>query len=202
MKNFMGFKGSIKDQGVLLATARVLKGRNMSNSSECKICGIDEDTWDHALLHCIMSRCVWALMDEGITELLSSLSISDPKHWVFHMCVNIMEDGIRILITYWAIWHARRKSIYEGKFQSPLATMGAVNRLINEPQISNEIQGRNSGKRNIGKRTCTWILSEPGSHKLRACLDRRIKAKKFYVYSVFVFMHLNGPAYFFSIWTL
>jgi ABC-type uncharacterized transport system involved in gliding motility auxiliary subunit len=37
----------------------------------------------------------------------------------------------------------------------------------------------------------------------RACLDRRVKAKIFCVYSVFVFTHLNGPAYFFfGIWAL
>jgi hypothetical protein len=44
--------------------------------------------------------------------------------------------------------------------------MGAVNRLINELQISNEFQGRNSGKRNIRKRTHIWIPPEPGLHKL------------------------------------
>ena len=74
------------------------------------------------------------------------------------MCTNIPEeDGIRILITCWAIWHARRKAIHEGKFQSPLATMGAINRLINELQISNELKGWNSSKRDIGKMTHTWI---------------------------------------------
>ena len=83
------------------------------------------------------------------------------------MCTNIPEeDGIRILLTCWATWHARRKAIHEGKFQSPLATMGAVNRLINELQISNEFQGWNSGKRDIRKRTHTWIPPEPGLHKL------------------------------------
>ena len=142
MEKFVGFKGAIKDQGVL-PTASVLKGRNTSDSSECKICGVDEDTWEHALLRCTMSRCVWALMDEGVAELLSSLSISDQKQWVFHMCTNIPEeDGIsRILITCWAIWHAIKKATREGTFQNPLATMGAVNRLINKMQISNEFQG-------------------------------------------------------------
>ena len=53
MEKFVGFKGAIKDQGVLpTASVSVLKGRNTSDSSECKICGVDEDTWEHALLHC------------------------------------------------------------------------------------------------------------------------------------------------------
>ena len=71
-----------------IPTASVLKGRNMSDSSECKICGVNEDTWEHALLHSTMSRCVWALMDEDVIELLSSLSVSDPKQWV-SICVPI-----------------------------------------------------------------------------------------------------------------
>ncbi|KAG2556603.1 hypothetical protein PVAP13_8NG195901 [Panicum virgatum] len=93
------------------------------------------------------------------------------------MCTNIPEeDGIRILITCWAIWHARRKAIHEGKFQSPLATMGAINRLINELQISNELKGWNSSKRDIGKRTHTWIPPpEPSLHKLN--VDAAVSTK-------------------------
>ena len=114
-------------------------------------------------------------------RLLSSLSISDPKQWVFHMCTNIPEEvGIRILITCWAIWHARRKAIHEGKFQSPLATMGAINRLINELQISNELKGWNSSKRDIGKRTHTWIpmLTQNRTNTLECARTRRRLSKR------------------------
>jgi hypothetical protein len=87
----------------------------MSQKGERKICGATNDMWDHALLYCTMSKCVWALVDEEVTELLATLHFSDPKHWVSFMCNDIPQaDGIQILITCWAIWHARRKAIHEG----------------------------------------------------------------------------------------
>jgi hypothetical protein len=51
----------------------------------------NKDTWDHALLHCTMSKCVWSLVDEEVTELLAAtLYFSDPKHWVgCYLCVTI-----------------------------------------------------------------------------------------------------------------
>jgi hypothetical protein len=63
-----------------LPAASVLESRSMSQKGECKICGATKDTWDHALLHCTMSKCVWALVDEEVTELLSTLHFFDPKH--------------------------------------------------------------------------------------------------------------------------
>ena len=32
----------------------------MVDTDECKFCGADEDTWDHALLYSTSSGCIWA----------------------------------------------------------------------------------------------------------------------------------------------
>ena len=42
----------------------------MVDTPQCKLCGADEDTWDHA----------WAQLEEDITEPIATLLISDPKH--------------------------------------------------------------------------------------------------------------------------
>lgn len=60
-------------------------------SGECKIYGADEDTWDHAMLHYTISRCIWALMDKDLTELVATLRIADPKHWVFYVFDNLSQ---------------------------------------------------------------------------------------------------------------
>jgi hypothetical protein len=44
--------------------ASVLKHRNIIESDVCQLCGAENNTWDHALLYCTMSRCVWAQLDE------------------------------------------------------------------------------------------------------------------------------------------
>jgi hypothetical protein len=124
-----------------IPTGSVLKHRNMIESDVCQLCGMEKDTWDHALLYCTMSRCVWAQLDEEITEIIASLCASDPKQWVFFMCCNMAQvDGRHVLVTCWAIWQARRKAIYDGIFHSPLSTFNMVNRLLDELQTLEKYQ--------------------------------------------------------------
>ena len=64
-----------------------------------------------------MPRCVWTLVDEDLTDLLATLHITHPKHWVLFMCCDISHvEGKWILATSWAIWNARRKAIHEEIF--------------------------------------------------------------------------------------
>jgi hypothetical protein len=45
-----------------------------------------------------MSRCVWALTDEDVTEMLATLIVTDMRQLVFDTCASILkEDGIIIL---------------------------------------------------------------------------------------------------------
>jgi hypothetical protein len=60
----------------------------MVKTTKCKICGAADDTWEHALIKCTMSRCVWAQLDEDIIELITTLHIADPMYWVL-LCVPI-----------------------------------------------------------------------------------------------------------------
>jgi hypothetical protein len=102
---------------ISIPTASVLENRNMAKTAECKICGVADDTWEHALFICTMLRCVWAQLREDIIELITTLHIADPMHWVLFICTNIPQEmGIQILVICWAIWQARRKAIHEGIF--------------------------------------------------------------------------------------
>jgi len=105
--------------------ASVLKNKNIVDTPRCKVCGTDEDTREYGTMHCYTLQYLdWAQLDEDITELIANLHISDPKNWIFFMCSNVPKnDRIRILITCWAIWQARRKTIYDGIFQSPSSVM-------------------------------------------------------------------------------
>jgi len=162
-----------------IPTGKVLKSRNLATSAECKICGAGEDSWEHALLHCTVSRCVWALVDEEITELLATLRISDPKHCALFMCCNIPQvEGIRILITCWAIWHARRKAIHEGVFQSPLSIMAKVNQLIQELETINGIKPKGMKKYQTKQKSQRWIAPEQGLCKINTdAADDRVGSK-------------------------
>lgn len=114
-----------------IPTEMVRYSRNLSTTT-CKICGATEDSWSHALLHCIMSRCVWALMDEDITDLIAAVTIYDPKDWGFFFMMNNLDNNmfIKLLVACWAIWHARRNAINEDNFQSPLSTYSFIQSYI------------------------------------------------------------------------
>jgi hypothetical protein len=113
-----------------LPTDDVRHHRNMATSAACSVCG-QEDSWRHSLIDCNFARCVWALTDEDITEHIVLSSEPAARQWIFSM-IETMKKGdlIRMLVTLWAIWHARRKAIHEDVFQSPMATISFVNRFL------------------------------------------------------------------------
>jgi hypothetical protein len=102
-----------------LPTADVLHHRNMAPQQICSICGQD-DSWTHSLLHCNMARNVWALAPEEITEMISSIQEPSAGAWLAAVFEALPHDDLtRTIVTLWALWHARRKAIHEGIFQSP-----------------------------------------------------------------------------------
>ena len=85
----------------------------MATSSCCAICG-GEDSWMHSLITC-MARCVWALSDPELVEHLLAMAEPDAKSWLFSMQESMPHDEfVKLTVTLWAIWSARRKLIHEG----------------------------------------------------------------------------------------
>jgi hypothetical protein len=68
-----------------LRVADVLHSRNMTTRPDCQICSAATDSWRHSLLDCNMARCVWALVDEEITEHMIMNTSPDAKQWLFSM---------------------------------------------------------------------------------------------------------------------
>ena len=67
-----------------MATEDVRKHRNMSLVDCCPLCG-NTDSWVHSLLECSVSRCVWALADQNLVEVMSEVKEPSAKHWIFHV---------------------------------------------------------------------------------------------------------------------
>lgn len=80
-----------------------------------------------------MARCIWALVDPEIAEFLVDATEPNAKCWLFHVMDMVTHDAfVKIVVTLWAIWAARRKSIHEGIFQSPQATYQYIERFISD----------------------------------------------------------------------
>jgi hypothetical protein len=99
-----------------LPSADVLHHRHMAPQSSCFICG-EQDSWKHSLLECNMARCVWALAPEDITEFIANVQEPHARGWlaaVFRALPH--EELTRVVVTLWAVWHARQKASYENIF--------------------------------------------------------------------------------------
>jgi hypothetical protein len=113
-----------------LPTNDVRHHRNMADNDRCQLCG-GQDSWRHALIDCTMSRCVWALEDEEIMEHLQCSEEGDARAWLATMIATLKhEERVRVFVTLWSIWHARRKAIHEQIYQSPLSVHAFVNQFI------------------------------------------------------------------------
>ncbi|XP_073354033.1 uncharacterized protein [Aegilops tauschii subsp. strangulata] len=106
--------------------------RHMSDSSACSICGAP-DSWKHSLLECTMSRCTWALVDDELAQTLATNTEPKAKQWLFTLMSALSHESfVKLSVTLWAIWAARRKAIHEGLFQSPQTINGFINRYLQE----------------------------------------------------------------------
>jgi hypothetical protein len=80
-----------------------------------------------------MARCVWALATEEITEHLHCSEEERAREWLATLITTLChEDHVKVFVTLWAIWHARRKSIHEQIYQSPLTVHHFVARFVEE----------------------------------------------------------------------
>ena len=115
-----------------LPSADVLHHRHMAERSICMLCG-KQDSWRHALIECNMASCVWALLPEGLVEAVINFQEADARSWLAAIIGFLSQEELTLtVVTLWAIWHARRKALYEDVFQSPLSTFSFITRFITE----------------------------------------------------------------------
>lgn len=105
----------------------------MADSPECSICKVVLDSWRHSLFDCQMARCVCALADEELTDVILSNRTDDAKLWV-HWLVDTLpaNDITKVLVTIWAIWWARRRAIHDDQFQSPISTSCFITKFLED----------------------------------------------------------------------
>ncbi|KAK1694924.1 hypothetical protein QYE76_011621 [Lolium multiflorum] len=75
-----------------LPTNDVRHHRWMADNDQCKLCGA-ADSWRHALLDCTMSRCVWALVDEDITEHMCRSEEGGARKWLANLIETLKPDS-------------------------------------------------------------------------------------------------------------
>lgn len=62
----------------------------------------------------------------------------NAKDWIFALHEILQnEDFVRMVVSLWAIWGARRKAIHEDIFQSPHPVHGFINSYLAELQVLN-----------------------------------------------------------------
>lgn len=86
-----------------------------------------------------MFKCVWALESEEILEYLYEIQHNDAMGWLAVMLKTLKQDDlIRVLVTMWAIWHARRQATHENSFQNLFSTHCFVNHFVHDLELSEE----------------------------------------------------------------
>ncbi|XP_051211644.2 uncharacterized protein [Lolium perenne] len=149
-----------------IPTEDIRHHRQMAPTPACSICGL-EDSWRHSLIECNPARCVWALTAEDITEHIALSTEPTAKQWLFHMIESMGKDDLtRMLVTLWAIWHAKRKAVHEDIYQSPMATMGFVNNFLSDTALCERASPVQQRKPVPVPRQAAWIAPPEGRSKI------------------------------------
>jgi hypothetical protein len=150
-----------------LPTADVVCHRKMSPVSNCKLCG-SEDSWRHSLLECNMARCVWALENPDLVDLLHHRVEPDAKRWNFSLMDSLPHvDFVSVLMTLWAIWHAWRKAIHEGNFENPEATHNFIKSYVRDRKAIKPKQKHPRQAQVLASTRTRWSPPEEGFAKLK-----------------------------------
>jgi ribonuclease HI len=68
-----------------------------------------------------------------LVELVINIQEPNAKGWLNEVINAVPQDELtRVIVTLWAIWHARRKALHEEIFQSPLSTLSFIDRFIGD----------------------------------------------------------------------
>lgn len=99
--------------------------------------------------------------------ILSTSTEPDAKTWIFTLMDTLPhKDFIRVLVTLWAIWHARRKAIHENDFPSPASTHAFIDRFIAELASLKPTQApQRSQAQHIA--TPRWVAPPAGHCKIK-----------------------------------
>ncbi|XP_071685478.1 uncharacterized protein [Lolium perenne] len=123
-----------------------------------------------------MSRCVWALVDDHITEHMQQTEEGCARKWLAQMMETLPhEEQITVFVTLWAIWHARRKAIHEQIFQSPLFVHHFVQNYLKDLELSKRtVQQPAAATETIAPR---WIPPPTGMVKINvdAAVGKNLK---------------------------
>jgi hypothetical protein len=144
------FGWSLAHNSLLVA---VLQARNMVVWPDCQICNASKDSWRHSLLDCTMARCVWALVDEDVTE---------------HMVMNTLPNAKQLLF---ATWDTLDHSNFKGErlFTRVFLRVHSVPLIFFNCFISDLGEAKTSKQtRNLHKQNCRrrWIRPPVGVVKI------------------------------------
>jgi hypothetical protein len=111
-----------------------------------------------------MAKSVWALAKEEIVEHICNVQEQNAKAWLAAVTSSPPKDELtRTMVTLWAIWHAKRKVIYENLFQSPLSTHSFVERFMTDLEVS---VSRPEVRKRADTTTLRWIPPPQGVAKI------------------------------------
>lgn len=112
-----------------------------------------------------MAKCVWALEKEELVEHVCRTQDADARGCLTRWFDTLPhDDAVRVAVTLWAIWYARRKVIHEGIFQSPLSTHNFINEYCDQLQVSKPQKQPKLGGQ--AGRCSTWIPPAAGQVKI------------------------------------
>lgn len=112
-----------------------------------------------------MAKCVWVL-SKGWWNTFAIFRNQDqnPRAWLAEVISSLpREELMRMVVTMWATWHAKRKVIYEKVFQSPFSTRSFVERYMADLALS---EARPENVKRAATSSPRWIPPPHGVAKI------------------------------------
>jgi hypothetical protein len=110
-----------------------------------------------------------------MVEHMCQVQEGDARNWLFTMCDTLSHDQtIRMCTILWAIWHARRKAIYENIFQSPLSTHHFVESFLSDLLNQTKVEKMGKASKAMAPKPPRWLHPHAGMAKINTDAGRYV----------------------------
>ena len=125
-----------------ILTADNLVARQWPCNTVCSLCGQEQETASHLILHCNFAQQVWSEVESWTHHLVhkpnSGLLILD---WWEKELVQLSRKARRtkaavMIYTAWNIWKERNRRVFDQRFTSPSEVLQVIKNEIMERRLS------------------------------------------------------------------
>lgn len=153
-------------------TRNLLRGRGVTTTILCPMCGVDVEHLLHIFLDCEFTKACWRRMGWEF----NALGIYDLSEWLLHcLATESKEKSVQIATVLWGFWRARNLKVWEGNVISPEIVMQMSCLQVSQWQDALKVKNSSLNKSVSNSNQSETKWAPPGVNQVKINVDAAVQ---------------------------